>query len=140
MSTTIEVSKIEPPGYNKKQGTITDASGATWKAWPETFVGLEIGRRYSIEFTTSNFKGKDYRTITKAYPADDVAPGNGNGVGSAPRNHPPHEQQFVTTLLAAFIRAGAIKPGDKQTLWQTVKDLRGCYAATFGQNGQERTH
>ena len=138
MSTTIQIATIELPAPGKKQATITAADGSKFKAWPDKLVGLEIGRRYEIEFTTSQFKGKDYHTIVKAYPADPVA-GNGNGHADTPRTYPPNEQQFVTTLLAAFITSGQIKPQDKAVLWETVKMLRGCYAATFGQETQ-RTH
>jgi hypothetical protein len=137
--TTIEIATIELPAPGKKMAKITDRHGGSWQAYPDKLVGIEIGRRYEIEFSTSQFKGKDYRTINKAYPAEPVA-GSGNGHTSEPRhNSAPNEMHFVTTLLAAFITSGQIKPGDKATLWQTVKDLRGCYAATFGEVSN-RTH
>ena len=134
-SAVINIASINPPEPNKQQATIIDATGSKWKIWPNNLGGIEAGKRYSIEYTTSQFKGRDIHLITKAYPAEPVA---GNGNGHAPSASPPNEMHFVTTLLAAFITSGQIKPGDKAVLWETVKMLRGCYAATFGM--KETTH
>lgn len=131
MSLTIEVAEITPPAYGKKQSIITTANGETFYAYPDNLFGMLPGGRYAIEFKTSTYRGKDYRTVTGAQVVNAAPMTNGNGHVSASVSQ-PDEQKFVTALLAAFISSRQITPTDKALLWETTKNLRGLWSATFG--------
>ena len=111
----IQVAETHPPKAGKKLGTVKTATGDSFGIWPDKLSGLQVGRRYEIEFDENEFNGRTYRKITKAQP-----------VGT-----PSNEWQFVCSLLNAAIAAGKLQI-QTDALVAAINTTRTAWANTFG--------
>jgi hypothetical protein len=122
----IKVAFANPPKAGKKLASIKTDEGAIFGVWPDKFGLFQPGRAYRVEFSTRSYQGKDYHTITKCEPADaaSTAPGTAPAIGAN------GEQVFVTTILAAAVKACTVA-NTEQALLDYARMLRAVYRKTF---------
>jgi hypothetical protein len=122
----IEVAETHPPQNGKKLAKVKAKTGEEFGIWPDKLSGLRVGGRYDIEFDESEFKGKVYRKITKAEPA------NGSSSRPMPKGDASDaEPQFVASMLSAAIAAGRVEL-ETNALVSSIKMMRAAWASTFG--------
>jgi hypothetical protein len=119
----IQVAETHPPKAGKKLGTVKTATGDSFGIWPDKLSGLQVGRRYEIEFDENEFNGRTYRKITKAQPVG--TPSN------AATSFSDAEWQFVCSLLNAAIAAGKLQI-QTDALVAAINTTRTAWANTFG--------
>jgi hypothetical protein len=121
----IEVAETHPPQNGKKLAKVKTKAGEEFGIWPGKLSALQVGGRYDIEFDESEFKGKVYRKITKAQPA--------NGDGELPKSSPASdaEQRFVASVLGAAISTGKVEI-ETNALVNAIRATRAAWANTFG--------
>jgi hypothetical protein len=107
MSLTIEVAETHPPQNGKKLAKIKTKTGQEFGIWPDKLATLRVGQRYEVEVEESEFKGRTYRKITAAKPANGASM---TAAASAPAAAAANEaeMQFVRELLAASVRSGGV--------------------------------
>jgi hypothetical protein len=98
----IEIVETHPPQNGKKLAKVKTKSGDEFGIWPDKLATLRVGQRYEIEVEESEFKGRTYRKITKAKPA------NGGSTMAAAAATNEAEAQFVRELLAAGVHSRAV--------------------------------
>ncbi len=123
MTTIIEIATIRPPKEGKKIGTVVDATGRSFEAWPDMAAKLEVGARYDVEIKEREWNSRTFRTITKATPV-----GTANNVNAPPQNS---EEAFVARTLAAFITAGKVNL-DARELGEATRLLQRLHSHFFG--------
>lgn len=62
---TITAKYINPPKTPKGPGSIRDADGHYWKAWPDLLAKVKQGARIEVEYERGEYMGKETRTIKK---------------------------------------------------------------------------
>jgi hypothetical protein len=127
MSITIEVAETHPPQNGRKLAKVKTKTGEEFGIWPDKLPTLRVGQRYEIEVAESEFKGRTYRKITAAKPANGASTtaAVARAVGAAGTANEA-ERQFVLELLAAGVHSGAVSfaAADLQT---AIAMLRGLW-------------
>jgi hypothetical protein len=117
----IEIVETHPPQNGKKLAKIKTKSGEEFGIWPDKLGALRVGQRYEVEVEESEFKGRTYRKITNAKPA------NGHSQASpASTSGGDAERRFIGDMLAAGVRSGAI-PFNAADLHTAIAMLRALW-------------
>lgn len=129
---TIEVRAIEPAPPGKKQAKLTSASGHVFQVWPEMLGLLQPGRRYAIEYTTRDYRGRPYHTIRKVKPVDapQARASSPGATPAQPRNVSREtfaaSDDVVGAIVAAMIHAGLVEPTE-QAITAAIVIARNAY-------------
>lgn len=135
-SAVVEVRYADPPRDGKKQATIKTPAGDIYGMKPEMLGLFQRGRRYRIDYTERDFKGKTYRTIVKTEPderSDDrtaSAPGQ-RSPDPTSNASTPSEFEFVTRLLSAYVQCCGVGRTIEE-LAERGRMLREVYGRIFG--------
>lgn len=80
--TTIQVAYLDEPREGKKTYSVKSSDGQRFGIFPEKVkeFGVEAGKAFEIEYSSREYQGKTYHTITKATAVN----GSNGGNGSAP--------------------------------------------------------
>jgi hypothetical protein len=122
----IEVAETHLPQNGKKLAKVKTKTGEEFGVWPDKLSALQVGGRYQIEFDESEFRGKVYRKITKAQPANGApsTPVAAGGVSDG-------EVRLVSAVLSAAVASGKVEI-ETIALVNAIKAMRTAWANTFG--------
>jgi hypothetical protein len=122
MSLTIEIAETHRPANGRKLARVKTRTGEEFGIWPDKLSTLRVGQRYEVDVEESEFKGRTYRKITNAKPANghsQASPATSTSGGDA-------ERRFIGDMLAAGVRSGAI-PFNAADLHTAIAMLRALW-------------
>jgi hypothetical protein len=137
MSTVIEVATIRSPKEGKKMATVVAATGQSFYAFPNVIAALKEGRRYEVDIEETEFNNRPFRKITKA---KEVMPTDRRTIAGSettpdPRPRPGAaagaDQEFVTRMLCAAIKAGVLSLDPAELSRATIK-FQMLWSTSFG--------
>ena len=103
--TTIHVAEVHPPGMGKKMATVKTQDGDVYGFFPDAGFIITAGDTYDIEYSTREYKGRDYHRITAATPAARGAVGH-SGSSDAEPGVEKDEHIFVTGIVGRAMGSG----------------------------------
>lgn len=137
---TITVEYKKQPTATNRPGSLKDSTGQWWDVWTASkkpggaiLDNFEVGGTYSVGYTTRDYNGKEYHTITNVTQTGAAAPkANGHTVPRQPTAPADSERMFTCSILNAFIQAGKVEL-DPSDLMEATNIIRGTYKMTFGE-------
>src|SRR6188768_1077779 len=98
---TIEVEYVNPPKEGKKKGSIKTKDGEYYGVWPDKLHLYAPGNTYTIQYESSEFKGKTYKDVKRIVdaPATTAAKHATNGNGST-KSREMFAMGFVNRIYA----------------------------------------
>lgn len=136
MTTRIQCSFVNPPKPGKTNGSIRVKTGEFYGVKPDMLNQFQPEQTYDIEFTSRQFNGQTYNTITSAKHLVEAAPAAANGAGSSygkygKADDATAERIFVCGGLNAAISGGHVDLNTEH-LTNLVNIFRLVWDDTFG--------
>lgn len=124
---TITVQYVNPPEEGKRWGSVKATNRQYYGVAADDMAKFQKGATYEVEYETKEIRGKTYRTIKSARPAQQA-----NGAGSYRGDASPEtaERIYVCGIVNAAVHAG-IKP-EADTLAHITNNARMAWHRTFG--------
>ncbi len=91
-----------------KTFTLTAETGEMFSVFPPEAAFIEVGQRYTLEYTSSDFQGKTYHTVKKvsaAAKASSISAATGNSA-IAHADGGPHLAMWEKEVFRAMLKGG----------------------------------
>ncbi len=140
MTARITVSFINQPKPGKTNGTIKTKDDQLYGVKPDMLALFEQKKTYDIEFSSREFNGQTYKTVTSVKKVEDAPAASANGAGTSygrygATDDKTAERIFVCGGLNAAIEGGHVDLNTEH-LTNLVNIFRLVWDDTFGKDGK----
>lgn len=135
LSATISVRYVNPPKQGRTNGSVKTPEGEMYGVPPALLSQFQQGGTYNVNYTTRNFQGQNYKTITHVAMVSPPQQSQGqrsNGYSKGGGDDDKlGERIFVCGILNAAVSGGHVEMSEV-AIENVVNIGRAVWANTFG--------